>query len=444
MKRILLLISAALMHLSAFAQLDSTPAWSKNMVMYEVNVRHYTDEGTFKAFEPHLPRLKAMGVNTLWFMPVQPIGKKNIKGGLGSPYAIQDYENINPRMGNMEDFKALVAKAHALDMKVLIEWVANHTSWDNVLTQSHPEWYLKDSQGSFIPPKPEWEDVIELDYDKPALSHYMQEQIVRWVKETNIDGFRFDVAGLVPHLFWRELRPKLDAIKPVFIFTDGKDIPLMNDALDLVYDYDFLPIMEKVAKGQADANAILAYLDQENALYGEHKNRFYFTTGHIANAFQGTAFERLGLATEAFTALTFMLPGIPLIYSGQEAGLNKRLAFFDKDIIPWKTNPYSALYTRLAALKQRQSLWAGEEAGEAQWLDTKNNHTLALLRSSKNNNEGVLALFNFSNKTQTLKITSAQAKGRYIDALTYQKITIDRKTAAELTPWSYQILVSLP
>lgn len=442
MKAFILFVTFLFIHANAFADLPGSPTWAKDMVMYEVNVRNYTEEGTFKAFEEHLPRLKALGINTLWFMPVQPFGKKNSKGDLGSPYAIQNYEGVNPRLGTMQDFKDLVAKAHSMDMKVLIEWVANHTAWDNTLTETNPEWYLKDANGNFIPPKPDWEDVIELDYEQPGLSEYMQAQIVSWIKETNIDGFRFDVAGLVPHKFWQELKPKMDAVKEVYVFTDGKDIHLMNDSLDLVYDYDFLPVMEKVAKGAANSTAILNYLTQEKALYGQHKSRLNFTSGHLANSFDGTVFERLGDAAEPFAALTVMLPGIPLIYSGQEVGLNKRLAFFDKDVIAWQSHAFSGVYSRLFALKSNSALWAGKYAGKSAWLKTSNNNTLALLRAAKKGDDKVLALFNFSAEPQQISLSDKKAKGRYIDAFNYQQVKLSKKAQFTLAPWSYRILVA--
>mgnify|MGYP001109636041 CR=1 FL=1 len=442
MKRFILLMAFLGISVNSHAELPGSPAWAKNMVMYEVNVRNYTEEGTFKAFEQHLPRLKALGVNTLWFMPIQPVGKKKSKGSLGSPYAIQNYAAINPRLGTMEDFKALVAKAHDMEMKVLIEWVANHTSWDNTLTTSNPEWYVKDNKGNFVPPKPDWDDVIELDYAQPGLTEYMQDQILSWINNTNIDGFRFDVAGLVPHKFWQELKPKMDAIKPVYVFTDGKDVHLMNDSLDLVYDYDFLPVMEDVAHGKASASAIQEYLVQESQLYGQHKSRLYFTSGHLANSFAGSVFERLDKAAEPFAALTTVLPGIPLIYSGQEASLNKRLAFFDKDIIEWKTDPMTTVYSQLFQLKQNPALWSGQYAGKSQWLSTSQEGTLALLRQAKDSDDSVLALFNFSDRSQQLSLSAEQAQGAYIDVMNYQQLEIKPSNALTMPPWSYRILAA--
>ncbi|MFC4413093.1 alpha-amylase family glycosyl hydrolase [Kaistella carnis] len=190
------------------------PEWSKNATIYEVNVRQYTPEGTFKAFENHLPRLKKMGVDIIWLMPIHPIGVQNRKGTLGSYYSVKDFYGINSEFGTMKDFQHLVDKIHAMGMYVIIDWVGNHSAWDNSLATQHPDWYTKTREGNFQPtPWYDWGDVIDFDYDNPDLRKYMTEALKYWVKETNIDGYRADVAGFIPTDFWENARQELDLIK---------------------------------------------------------------------------------------------------------------------------------------------------------------------------------------------------------------------------------------
>ena len=410
--------------------------WTKNMVIYEVNTRNFSEGGTFKELEAHLPRLKELGVTTLWFMPVQTLATKNIKGDLGSPYALKDYESINPRLGTMDEFKSLVQKIHDLEMYVLIEWVANHTGWDHELTESHPEWYLKDSTGNFVPPKPEWEDIIELNYNNKELWVYMQDQIITWVNETDIDGFRFDVAGMMPQEFWEELKPRLDSIKPLFVFSDGPEVELTEKALDMIYEYDFLPVMSQVANGESDAIALKTYLEKEATKYPEGAYKFYFTSGHIPNSFQGTVFERLGDGAETFIVLTATLNGIPLVYSGQEAGLDKRLEFFGKDMIDWKEHRFASVYQKLFKLRaDNKAMWAGEFGGAVEFLDIKNDKVLAY-RRKKDENE-VITILNFSSTAQTIDLEID--KSEYQNLFNPDSGTEIRKPM-ELQPWGYMVL----
>ncbi len=416
--------------------------WAKNMVMYEVNLRCFSEAGTFKEFEKHLPRIKAMGVTTLWFMPIQPIGEEKIKGNLGSPWAIKDYESINPRMGTIEEFKSLVQKIHEMDMYVLMEWVGNHASWDNVLTKSHPDWFDQDENGGFVPPRPDWEDVIEVNYENKELSAYMQNEILRWVKETDIDGFRFDVAGMMPTKFWEDLKPKLDEVKPLFVFTDGNEIELTDNALDMIYNYDFIDIMTNVSQGKSGVSDIKKFLDNENEKYAKDAFKLYFTSGHVPNSFHGSVFERLGDAVPTFAVLNATLDGIPLVYGGQEAGLNKRLSFYDKDEITWKEHEFYGLYQKLFQLrKTNQALWAGESGGKIQMIPTADNDRVMAFYRKKNEDQ-VICLYNFSDKDQ--EITVADLDGNYTELFSDQKVTVGKSEAMKLGPWGYQVLVKQP
>lgn len=246
--------------------------WSKNAIIYEVNVRQFTPEGTFIEFEKHLPRLKEMGVDILWLMPINPIGKKNRKGSLGSYYSVKDYKAVNPEFGNMDDLKNLVKKAHDLGMYVILDWVANHTAWDNKMIVDHPEWYTKDSAGNFVSPF-DWTDVVDLNYENKALRDYMTGALKFWVEEADIDGYRCDVAGMVPVEFWDRARAELDKIKTVFMLAEAEEVKHHKNAFDMSYAWEFHHIMNEIAKGNKNANDAAEYFIKNDSVYPEDAYR---------------------------------------------------------------------------------------------------------------------------------------------------------------------------
>lgn len=328
-----------------------TPEWAFNKTIYEVNLRQFSEEGNFDGFRKHLPRLKELGVGILWFMPIHPIGELNRKGSLGSYYSVKDYLDVNPEFGTIDDFKELVKEIHSLGMYVIIDWVANHTAWDHQWTKTHPEFYNKDDKGNFIPPVDDWSDVIDLNYENKALWSEMINALKFWVTECDIDGYRCDVAGMVPIEFWIEAREQLDKIKPVFMLAEW-DTPEMHFAFDMTYDWNMHKTMNEVAKGKKSADEIIHHIQKDLENYPSYAFRMQFTDNHDENSWNGTVFERLGDAAECFAVLTFLIPDMPLIYSGQEAGLNKRLSFFEKDPIDWKEHKFFALYKSLIELKK--------------------------------------------------------------------------------------------
>jgi glycosidase len=354
--------------------------WSHQASIYEVNVRQYTPEGTLSAFEAHLPRLAAMGVGILWFMPIQPIGILNRKGGLGSYYSIRDYTAVNPEFGTLADFRRVVARAHALGMKVILDWVANHTAWDHPWVTGHPDWYRKDARGEIhaytylATPEAEpeyWTDVVGLDYRAPDLWPAMTEAMRFWLQEADIDGFRCDVASLVPTPFWEQARVALEAIKPVFMLAESDAVDLHAKAFDMTYDWRLYDALKLVAKGQAGAADIRAWWAREQATYPPDAYRMRYTANHDSNSWHGHDAEFYGPAFEAMAVLAATLPGMALVYSGQEAGLDRQLAFFEKDLIDWRDLPRAAFYTHLLQLKQHHSaLGNGREGGTLEWLDS--------------------------------------------------------------------------
>lgn len=319
-------------------------------VIYEVNLRQYTPEGTIAAFQEHLPRLKKLGVDILWLMPIHPIGEERRKGGLGSAYSVRDYRAVNPDFGNLEDLQELVRVSHDMGFRVLIDWVANHCAWDNAAVTRHPDWFTRDDNGNMQPPVADWHDVVDFDFDSNGLRDWMTDNMLYWLREADIDGFRCDVAGMVPLDYWEHAIPELRAEKDIFMLAEWSE-PELHDVFDMSYQWDLHHVFNRIAAGEAGAPELLAQLEQEGASYPAGSLRMLFTSNHDENSWNGTVRERLGSAVNLFAMLSYTLPGIPLIYSGQEAGLDHRLAFFEKDEISWRDHELTGLYARLNQLK---------------------------------------------------------------------------------------------
>ena len=390
-------------------------AWSRNANIYEVNIRQFSKEGTIQAFAADLPRLKKMGVDILWIMPIQPIGEKNRKGGLGSYYAVRNYTAVNPEFGTMADFKAMVAQAHGLGMRVMLDWVANHTAWDNNWVAEHNDWYKKDAKGQLFPVTfneggdvEYWTDVIALDYTKPAVWKGMTDAMSFWVREADIDGFRCDVAGLLPVAFWNHARAELDKIKPMFMLAEWAEPELHEQAFDMTYDWKLADIFKKIGKGQADARDIAAYITKPDKVFPKHAIRMLFTNNHDFNSWHGTDRQLYGPAYKALAVVAATLPGMPLIYNGQEAGLDKRLAFFEKDQIQWGNYPLQSFYSGLLKLKRDNPAMAnGQYGAPAQFVATGNDKVLAYKRVLGSN--VVEVAVNLSGRTQAFALDGAKA-----------------------------------
>ncbi len=290
----------------------SMVAWAKDSNIYEVNIRQYTEEGSFQAFAKHLPRLKAMGVEILWLMPITPISQKERLGSLGSYYACSSYTKINPEFGNLNDFKQLVETAHLLGFKLIIDWVSNHTGWDHHWTFEHPDWYLKDTAGGFTEVNG-WKDVIDLDYRQQAMRLAMIKAMQYWVRECDIDGFRCDMAHLVPLDFWMEAREQCDAIKPLFWLAEC-DEPNYHQAFDLSYAWNWMHTSEKISKGAASLNDLRNTLHSYSQ-YPFNATKLYFTSNHDENSWNGTEYEKYGQTAKAWWVFAATWQGLPLIYS---------------------------------------------------------------------------------------------------------------------------------
>ena len=418
------------------------PEWSKNATIYEVNLRQYTNEGTFKSFESHLQRLKKMGVDIIWLMPIHPIGEKNRKGGLGSYYSVKDFRGINPEFGTMQDFKNLVNKIHSMGMYVIIDWVGNHSAWDNPLATTHPHWYTKTRSGNFQPtPWYDWDDVIDFDYDNPDFRKYMTESLKFWVKEANIDGYRADVAGFIPVDFWENARAELDQIKPVFMLAEWESRDLYKKSFDMTYSWTLFDKLKDATTQNKGIAGLVEYLSHDVNSVPKNAYRMVFTDNHDMNSWNGTPQKNFGDGLKTSIVFTGVVNGMQLCYSGQEAGLNRSLKFFDKDPIEWKDHENEVLFSKLFHLKhENQALWNGKYGGEM--IRVVNDHQDRVVSFYREKNQdAVLPIFNFSDKTVEVNLDTQYFQGKYRELFTDKNFDIKEKTMLNLEPWSYLVLV---
>lgn len=365
-----------------------------NSVVYEMNIRQYTPEGTFAAAQEHLPRLKELGVDIVWLMPIYPIGVKERKGTLGSYYAISDYCATNPEFGSLEDFDNFVKEAHKLDLRVVLDWVANHTSPDAKWINECPaDWYVRDSLGNTVV-NYDWYDIAELNYYNRAVWDEMKKSMHFWM-ERGIDGFRCDMACEVPLEFWQETIAELRAKYPgIYMLAEGEE-PKLHSQCDFnsSYAWELHHLMNAIARGEKGVSDLLAYIEKDSQRHPENAFRLMFTSNHDENSWAGTEFERMGDAAKVMAVLTFTLPNSqPLIYTGQEMGWNKRFEFFEKDHIPaWEENEYGEFYKWLIDVKHNNpALAAGEKGGEFNVISSDNN-TLVFTRTLPDNEVKVTA-----------------------------------------------------
>ncbi len=418
------------------------PEWSRNAVIYEVNIRQYTPEGTFKAFEKHLPRLKEMGIDILWIMPVHPIGEKNRKGTKGSYYAVKDYYAVNPEFGTMDDFRSLVKKIHDTGMYVIIDWVANHSAWDNKLTETNPEWYTRTVNGEFQPtPWYDWDDIIDFDYNQPGIRKYMTDVLKYWVKEADIDGYRCDIAGFIPIEFWENVRVELDNIKPVFMLAEWESRDLHKKSFDMTYSWSFWDKL-KAACNKKGANALVEYLAHHVNTFPEDGYRMLFTDNHDKNSWEGNQYSNFGKGLEVSMAATVVVSGMPLVYSGQEAGLDRSLAFFEKDLIEWKEHKNAQIYKKLFELKHKNlALRNGDAGGEM--IKINNNSPQEILTFAREKDgDRVLPVLNFSDKSIKVKLEPRYFSGEYDELFSGKKTRIDSLTEISIPAWGYLIFHS--
>jgi glycosidase len=467
-----------------FPTTSEAPEWSKNATIYEVNLRQHTAEGTINAFAEHLPQLKALGVDILWLMPIYPISEKFRKAEgkvlveeldpterdkyLGSYYAIKDYKAVNPEFGTEADFRQLVDQAHGLGMRVILDIAANHTGWDHDWVTNNPEFYTKIPEGE-TPWNPEWMaahpeffsfleetrmtypidggetdwwDTADLNYDNDEMRDEMISAMRYWVEEFDVDGYRCDVAMHVPTDFWEDVRNELDAVKPVFMLAEAEQVDHLDYAFDMNYGWEMHHIMNQIVKGEMNVENIRVKLAKNKEEYAPEAWQMNFITNHDENSWNGTINERMGEAQHAMAALMTTLPGMPLLYSGQEAGLDKRLRFFEKDTVEWQESELRGFYSSLFELKHKnQALWNGVYGGELVELKTNQPQSIFAF-SREQGGERVLTVLNLSAEEITFNFNEKPTFNGLNDL--FGKNAEDRLQAEEVVmpAWDYIILTS--
>ena len=418
-------------------------SWSHKAVLYEMNVRQLTQEGTFKAAIKHLPLLKNVGIDAIWLMPIYPIGVTNRKGSLGSYYSISDYCAINPEFGTMEDFDHFVETAHSLGMKILLDWVANHTARDAKWLQTQPaDWYERESDGSAKVPW-DWTDTAKLNYNNRDVWRGQIKAMRFWVEQHNIDGFRCDMAMLVPIEFWQEASSVLHSIKPdIFFLAEAEELNLFDRAFDASYAWEIHHMMCDIAGGARRVWDLRNTLYSDREKYPASAIRMMFTSNHDENSWSGSEFARFGAALEVMTALTFLWEAsLPLIYTGQEVGYDHSFEFFDRDTLPsLAANEHTQLYQRLIALKHSQSaLDSGERGGRI--IEIENNAKDCIMTFMREKDDSrVVAILNLSPYTIHADFNTGIYAGTYFNAITGEQTTLPLHVEQDIEPWGYTIL----
>ncbi len=417
-----------------------TTDWLKTATIYEVNIRQYTNEGTFNAFAKELPRLNDMGVDVLWLMPIHPIGLKNRKGSLGSYYSVKDFKAVNPEFGTMQDFKFLVDQVHQLGMKLIIDWVANHAAWDNVWTKEKPDYFKRDESGNFLSPN-DWSDVIQIDHTNTEQQEAMIDAMKFWVTDFNIDGFRADLAHLTPLPFWKKARTAIEPLKAdLFWLAETEEISY-HEVFDASYTWEWMHKVEEFKKGNTSLNDLIELLMKQSTEFPASALRMYFTSNHDENTWNGTEYEKYGDLAKALAVFSFTWNGIPMIYSGQELPNNKRLDFFEKDTIDWKeNNELHDFYKVLIQLKKSNpAITAIDTAVSTQLINVNPSNTVLSYLRTKGKDE-VLVLLNLKNEHAIVKLVNQPIAGIYREVFTKKEYQITEGAQLEMSEYDFFVL----
>ncbi|MCL5245957.1 alpha-amylase family glycosyl hydrolase [Cellulophaga sp. 20_2_10] len=475
MKKIIVLLSLSAVLLSCKEEAKKTPETVtkeepiavtqviEDGVIYEANIRQYSPEGTFNAFSKDIPVLKKLGVKVIWVMPINPISKikrkatgekftseieneEERKKYLGSYYSVSDYKAINPEFGSFDDFKNLVSTAHDNGILVIVDWVPNHTGWDHPWIKSNPEYYTQNEKGEIIDPiNPEtgeswgWTDVADLNYDNMDMRKDMIRDMKFWVEKADIDGYRMDVAHKVPVDFFDTAIKEMKTVKPIFMLAEAEQPGLLQNGFDMQYGWEAHHIFNQIAKGEASVTEFDDYMVKLDTILEADDINMNFVTNHDENSWNGTLLERMPNNKEVFTALTYVMPGMPLIYSGQEYDMEHRLRFFEKDTIPKTKGKYFSLLEKLGELKNTNSaLNGGKKAANYTRVKTSNNEAILAFKREKGG-ETVYFIANLNDKEQeaTIAIT-----GEFTDYISTTAFKVDENVAVKLAPWEYHILVA--
>ena len=423
------------------------PAWSRAAVIYEINVRQYTPEGTLAALMPHLARLEELGVDILWLMPVQPIGLVNRKGTLGSYYAISDYRAINPELGTEDDLESFIDAAHSRGFRVILDWVANHTAPDHGWVSAHPDYYERTADGSLVNARDnegrvtDWTDVVELDYRNAALRQAMIDEMRWWIDRMGIDGFRCDVAGGVPMDFWIEARAALEASHAgLFLLAEAED-PKFHAAFDMTYGWELHRLLNAIAQGKKPTTALDEYFASDAKRYGADAYRMYFTSNHDENSWHGSELERMGANhAPAFILAATVQGSMPLLYTGQEVSTRKRLRFFEKDTVDWSGVSLAPFYASVFELKHEQPALAnGAWGGPQTKLTTDGGDRVYAFTRTRDSNT-VLVAVNFADTPVTVSYSGLCRPGAYIDWFTKASADLGPNGKLDISAHGYRVL----
>jgi glycosidase len=423
---------------------STAPIWMKNAVIYQVNTRQYSASGTFDAVTADLGRLQKLGVDILWLMPIHPIGEVGRKGSMGSPYSVADYYGVNPDLGTEADLRELIDGAHAKGMKVILDWVANHSSFDNPWITDHKDWYTQDGQGNVVPPNADWTDVADLNFDVPAMRAGMIDALKYWVSEFGVDGYRCDVAWGVPVDFWNDATAALKQIKPVYMLAEADGNPaLLQEAFLSDYGWKFKDLLMDFGLGIAGKSDFAGYMGQQALNYPTNTYPMLFVTNHDENSWTGSLKENFGSGAKTLAVLTFTVPGIPLIFNGQEVDSNKRLAFFEKDQIDWmftstRSKTAVAHYTKLVALKTKnQALWNGAAGGK--YTRFKNDSDKLISFEREKNGNKVIVVLNPSPRATTGTVEFGTQTKTFFKFSNGAKTKLGKTQKFSMKAWGYEI-----
>lgn len=413
-----------------------TPDFLAGSSIYEVNLRQFSPEGTIAAFRRHLPRIRDMGAGILWFMPIHPIGFLNRKGSLGSYYSVKDFTDVNPEFGTREDFRNMVIEAHALGMKVVIDWIANHTAWDSVWAINHPEYFVKDDQGNFISPY-DWTDAIQIDHSNTGEQDAMISAMEYWVREFDIDGFRTDLAHLTPLPFWVRARKQIDAIKPSLIWLGETEETAYFDAFDIGYAWKWMHFSESFIKEGMPVSRMVEFLKKQSVDFPPDKFLLYFTSNHDENTWNGTEYEKYGVYAKALAVFCFTWQNsVPMIYGSQEIPNHKRLPFFDKDTVHWPS--YPALQDFYKTLMHYRKSAIPE--APCHFIDAPEG--LLAYRKQLDALEAIVVL-NLGKSAAGMDI-ALHASSDYREIFSGEAVSMLESLRSELEPGEYQVWVRVP
>lgn len=419
---------------------DVTARWYYGQPLYEAYVRSFTPEGTFAAFETNLNRLDQLGVDNLWLMPIHPLGKVGRKGSLGSPYSVYDYFETNPEFGSKEDFKALVESVHAQGKHIILDMVMNHSANDHIEMAAHPEWFMRDEEGNFTREVEDWSDITDWDFDNPETVEYLTGVLEYWVREYDVDGYRCDVAGMVPREFWEHVIPRLKAIKPdVYMLAEWEEPWVLEAGFNSAYDWTLYHRMKNLAEGKIDVDSLWTVIEATQANYGEGKLPLRFVENHD----EPRSAKVFGYPNiTPYVELIFTLPGIPLVYNGQEVGAKTKPSLFEREPINWESTAaggYMHLYHNMVKLRKEN---VALRTGDLARVSCENDGVLIFLRRAGEYNTFVA--INFTDEVVNATFPLSDLNGLFVDGLKKMEAVDGEMATLEIQPYQFRLLNSQP